>query len=193
MADYKVVFLQHILEIRSMKNRYFMIKKAGQDLMKEYLKIQRNIDKENKLKELIEEIEELLDTGNDELVEEKLEEANTLVTAYGKILNEYMVRYYYSWTDLDGLAGELTINVPKIDHIEEQDLEELIIWMRKVIFNEETLEDIDYGYFDHYYREFFLKNFPNGEEAYEAIFEECRVQEVIELAYQEKENNIILL
>ena len=161
--------------------------------MKEYLKIQRNIDKENKLKELIEEIEELLDTGNDELVEEKLEEANTLVTAYGKILNEYMVRYYYSWTDLDGLAGELTINVPKIDHIEEQDLEELIIWMRKVIFNEETLEDIDYGYFDHYYREFFLKNFPNGEEAYEAIFEECRVQEVIELAYQEKENNIILL
>ena len=78
-------------------------------------------------------------------------------------------------------------------HIEEQDLEELIIWMRKVIAGEEPLEDINYGYFDDYYREFFLKNFPNGEDAYEAIFEECKVQEVIDIAYQEKEDNVILL
>lgn len=103
------------------------------------------------------------------------------------------MKYYYSWTDLEGLVGELTINVPKIEHIEAQDLEELIIWMRKVIAGEETLEDIDYGYFDDYYREFFLKNLPNGENAYEAIFEECKVQEVIDIAYQEKDSNVILL
>lgn len=161
--------------------------------MKEYLRIQRDIDRENALKILIEEIEELLDAGNDELVEEKMKKANTLVTADGRILDEYAVRYYYSWTDLEGLVGELTINVPKIEHIEEQDLEELIIWMRKVIAGEEPLEDINYGYFDDYYREFFLKNFPNGEDAYEAIFEECKVQEVIDIAYQEKEDNVILL
>ena len=161
--------------------------------MKEYLKIQRDINRENTLKVLIEEIEELLDAGNDEMVEEKMTKANTLVTADGRILDEYAVRYYYSWTDLEGLVGELTINVPKIERIEAQDLEELIIWMRKVIDDEETLEDIDYEYFDNYYREFFLKNFPNGEEAYEAIFEECNVQEVIDIAYQEKEDDVIRL
>ena len=160
--------------------------------MKEYLRIQRDIDRENTLKVLIEEIEELLDAGNDELVEEKMTKANTLVTADGRRLDEYAVRYYYSWTDLEGLVGELTINVPKIEHIEAQDLEELIIWMRKVIAGEETLEDINYGYFDNYYREFFLRNLPNGEDAYEAIFEECKVQEVIDIAYQE-DSNVILL
>lgn len=161
--------------------------------MKEYLRIQRDIDRENTLKVLIEEIEELLDAGNAELVEEKMTKANALVTADGRMLDEYAVRYYYSWTDLEGLVGELTINVPKIERIEAQDLEELIVWMRKVIAGEETLEDIDYGYFDNYYREFFLKNLPNGEDAYEAIFEECKVQEVIDIAYQEKDSNVILL
>lgn len=77
--------------------------------MKEYLRIHRDIDRENTLKVLIEEIEELLDNGNDELVKEKMEKANTLVTADGRILDEYAVRYYYSWTDLEGLVGELTI------------------------------------------------------------------------------------
>lgn len=38
-----------------------------------------------------------------------------------------------------------------------------------------------------------MKNFPNGEEAYEAIFEECKVQEVIDIAYQEKDSDVILL
>lgn len=161
--------------------------------MKEYLRIQRDIDREKTLKVLIEEIEELLDTGNDELVKEKIAKANTLVTADGRILDEYAVRYYYSWTDLEGLVGELTINVPKIERIEVQDLEELIIWMRKVIAGEETLEDIDYAYFDNYYRQFFLENLPNGEDAYEAIFKECKVQEVMDIAYQEKEDNVILL
>lgn len=161
--------------------------------MKEYLRIQRDIDRENTLKVLIEEIEELLDTGNDELVKEKIAKANTLVTADGRILDEYTVRYYYSWTDLEGLVGELTINVPKIECIEAQDLEELIIWMRKVIAGEETLEDIDYAYFDNYYRQFFLENLPNGEDTYEAIFKECKVQEVMDIAYQEKEDNVILL
>ncbi len=161
--------------------------------MKEYLRIQRDIDRENTLKLLIEEIEELLDTGNDELVEEKIAKANTLVTAYGRSLDGDTVRYYYSWTDLEGLVGELTINVPVIERIEAQDLEELIIWMRKVIAGEETLEDINYGYFDDYYREFFGRNFPNGEDAYDAIFEEYKVQEVIDIAYQEKEGDVILL
>lgn len=161
--------------------------------MKEYLRIRRDIDRENTLKALIEEIEELFDAGNDELAEEKMTKANALVTADGRMLDEYAVRYYYSWTDLEGLVGELTMNVPKIERIEAQDLEELIVWMRKVIADEETLEDIDYGYFDNYYREFFLKNFPNGEEAYEAIFEECKVQEVIDIAYQEKDSDVILL
>ena len=161
--------------------------------MKEYLRIRRDIDRENTLKALIEEIEELLDAGNDELMEEKMTKANALVTADGRMLDEYAVRYYYSWTDLEGLVGELTMNVPKIERIEAQDLEELIVWMRKVIADEETLEDIDYGYFDNYYREFFLKNFLNGEEAYEAIFEECKVQEVIDIAYQEKDSDVILV
>ncbi len=161
--------------------------------MKEYLRIRRDIDRENTLKALIEEIEELFDAGNDELAEEKMTKANALVTADGRMLDEYAGRYYYSWTDLEGLVGELTMNVPKIERIEAQDLEELIVWMRKVIADEETLEDIDYGYFDNYYREFFLKNFPNGEEAYEAIFEECKVQEVIDIAYQEKDSDVILL
>ena len=161
--------------------------------MKEYLRIQRDIDRENTLKALIEETEALLDTGNDELMEEKIAKANTLVTAYGRILDEYAVRYYYTWTDLEGLVGELTINVPKLEYIEAQDLEELIIWMRRVISGEETLEDIDYGYFDNYYREFFMKNFPNGEDAYEAVFEECKVHEVIDIAYQEREDKVIFL
>lgn len=162
-------------------------------MVKEYLRIQRDLERENALKVLIEEIEELLDSGNDELVEEKIEKANTLVTTDGRVLDEYAVRYYYSWTDLEGLVGELTLNVPKLEHIEAQDLEELIVWMRKVIADEEPLKDVDYGYFDNYYREFFLKNFPNGEDAYEAIYEDCKVQQVIDIAYQEKENNMILL
>ena len=161
--------------------------------MKEYLKIKRDIDRENTLKELIEEIEDLLDNENEELLKEKIAKANMLVTVDGRILDEYIIRNYYSWTDLEGLAGELTINVPNIEQIDTQDLEELIIWMRKVIADEEPLEDIDYGYFDNYYREFFSKNFPNGEDAYEAIFMECEVQEVIDIVYQEKENNVILL
>ena len=39
----------------------------------------------------------------------------------------------------------------------------------------------------------FLKNFPNGEEAYEAIFEERSVQEVIEIAFEENDGDVILL
>ena len=113
--------------------------------MKEYLRIRRDIDRENTLKALIEEIEELFDAGNDELAEEKMKKANALVTADGRMLDEYAVRYYYSWTDLEGLVGELTINVPKIERIEAQDLEELIVWMRKVIADEETLEKLRSG------------------------------------------------
>ena len=161
--------------------------------MKEYLKIHRDRDRENALKVLVEEIEELLDTSNEELVEKKLAKANILVTADERVLDEYAVREYYSWTDLDGLVGELTVNVPKLEHIDVEDLKELVEWMRKVIAEEETLEDIDYEYFDNYYHEFFLKNFPNGEEAYEAIFEECSVQEVIEIAYEENDGDVILL
>ena len=161
--------------------------------MKEYLKIHRDRDRENALKALIEEIEALLDTSNEELVKEKLAKANTLVTADERVLDEYAVREYYGWTDLDGLVGELTVKVPKLEHIDVEDLKELVEWMRKVIAEEESLEDIDYEYFDNYYREFFLKNFPNGEEAYEAIFEECTVQKVIEIAYEENDGDVILL
>ena len=96
--------------------------------MESTFELLRQIEKENDIKKIPAE-------KYDELAEEKMTKANALVTADGRMLDEYAVRYYYSWTDLEGLVGELTMNVPKIERIEAQDLEEFDLLEKHIINN----------------------------------------------------------
>ncbi len=161
--------------------------------MREEFKIHRDLILEKKLKELIKDLENIIDTADQKTLEEKFAKANSLIQTRERVLDEYTVQYYYSWTSLDGLVGELTLDIPKVEDIEKEDLKELICWMRKIISKEETLEGVDYEYFDNFYRGFFNKNFVNGEEAYSAIFEDVSVDDVIEIAYDSKSADGVIL
>lgn len=142
-------------------------------MLREDLIPSRDIEAENKLKELILEIENrMADAGNtEELIEEKLKEAGKYIKAKDRVLDLTVIEQYDSWTDLDGLVGELTMQVPTGVQLAEDELSELIEYLRNTLVDAEPDGDMDYKY--NFYRSFFEENFPENDEAFDMIFEEA--------------------
>lgn len=131
----------------------------------------RDIEAENKLKELILEMEDRIDdAGSAEFMEEKLKEAGKYIKAKDRVLNATVIEQYESWTDLDGLVEELTMQVPAGVQLSEGELLELIEYLRKTLVNAEPDGDMEYKY--NFYRNFFEENFPENDEAFDMVFEE---------------------
>lgn len=117
-------------------------------MLREDLIPSRDIEAENKLKELILEIENrMADAGNtEELIEEKLKEAGKYIKAKDRVLDLTVIEQYDSWTDLDGLVGELTMQVPTGVQLAEDELSELIEYLRNTLVDAEPDGDMDYKY-----------------------------------------------
>lgn len=164
--------------------------------MREDLIAKRDLERERKLKKILIHIENQLDLGKtEEDLKKEFAEANSLVTSDG-IVNEYVMRYYYGWTSMDGLVGELTINVPQIGEIREDEFREFVIWFRKIINDEIILEGMDFEYFSNYYDTFFRVNFRGYEDLSSDIYGGKDIEEmVIKLldSYNNGNKNVILL
>ena len=135
-------------------------------MLREELVPKRDINIEKKIKNIIIEIENVLeDETKKEFIESKIEEANELIISKNRILDLYTIEYYYSWTSLDGLVAELTLNVPDKIKLSLEEMEELLIYIQRNIIdtevidsrNDEELVDFEYGM--NFYHEYFEKNY----------------------------------
>lgn len=152
--------------------------------MRDCLRPHRNLAAETQLKTMIQRIQSLMyQPENHSTVEKMLEDASKLVKAPNRVLDLEMIEHYESWTDLDGLVGELTMEVPVLSDICREDLQEIVQEMRGVIESGQAPDPISLDYWMDFYREFFALNFPSAEdELYEAVFEDIELDEVVEMA-----------
>ena len=114
----------------------------------------------------------------------------------GRIIDIEVVRYYYQWTSLEDLAGELTLNVKKVPDISKEELAEVIDYYRKVIITNEIVPDnYSFSYFEGFYHEFFQVNFPSFENLEDMIYEEIGSKELADLVFNSGGNheNVICL
>ena len=163
--------------------------------MREGLYPKRDLEREKRLVDLISKIESRLDLIEDEkLVEElssEFKEANSLITTEGRIIDIETVRYYYQWTSLEDLAGELTLNVKKVPDITKEELAEIIDYYRKVIITNEIVpDDYSFSYFESFYHDFFEMNFPSFENLEDMIYEEIGSKELADLVFNAGGNNV---
>lgn len=163
--------------------------------MREELYPRRDLEREKRLIDLISKIESRLDLVDDEkLVEElssEFEEANSLVTVEGRIIDVCLIRYYYQWTSLEDLAGELTLNVKRVDDITKEELAEIIDYYRKVIITNEVVpDDYSFSFFEGFYHDFFKKNFPSFENLENMLYEEISSSELADLVFNSGGNNV---
>lgn len=152
--------------------------------MRDCLRPHRNLAAETRLKTMIQRIQSLMyQPENHSTVEKVLEDASKLVKAPNRVLDLEVIEHYESWTDLDGLVGELTMEVPVLTDISREDLQEIVQEMRTVIKSGQAPEPISLDYWMDFYREFFALNFPGVEdELYDAVFEDIGLNEVVEMA-----------
>lgn len=165
------------------------------ECMREGLYPKRDLEREKRLVELISKIESRLDLVEDEkLVEElssEFKEANSLITTEGSIIDVELIRYYYQWTSLEDLAGELTLNVKKVPDITKEELAEIIDYYRKVIITNEIVpDDYSFSYFEGFYHDFFEMNFPSFENLEDMIYEEIDSKKLADLVFNAGGNNV---
>lgn len=152
--------------------------------MRDCLRPHRNLAAETQLKIMIQKIQSLMyQPENHSTVEKMLEDASKLVKAPNRVLDLEVIENYEDWTDLDGLVGELTMEVPVVADISKEDLQEIVQEMRGVIESGQAPEPMSLDYWMNFYREFFALNFPGVEdELYDAVFEDIELDEVVEMA-----------
>lgn len=152
--------------------------------MRDCLRPHRNLAAETRLKTMIQRIQSLMyQPENHSTVEKMLEDASKLVKAPNRVLDLEVIEHYESWTDLDGLVGELTMEVPVLTDISREDLQEIVQEMRGVIESGQAPDHMSLDYWMNFYREFFALNFPGVEdELYDAVFEDIGLNEVVEMA-----------
>ena len=155
--------------------------------MKDYLKPHRDLDAEKRLKSIIEEIESLMgDPKNDSTIENKLKEAAQFIKAPDRVLDLTVIEQYTAWTDLDGLVGELTMEVPVLSSISKEDFLSIVQQMREVIKSEQAPDNMQWDYWMDFYREFFEVNFANiddAEDLFDEIFEDTSLDELVNIAF----------
>ena len=118
-----------------------------------------------------------------------------LVSTEGRIIDANLITYYYEWTSMEGLVGELTMSVPRITDFDKSELVEFIPWLRKVIHDEISLEDIDLENFTNFYHLFFEINFPYDDTLFDDVFGDMEVDALVDkmiTSVQEKKNVIYL-
>lgn len=152
--------------------------------MRDCLRPHRNLAAETRLKTMIQRIQSLMyQPENHSTVEKMLEDASKLVKAPNRVLDLEVIGHYEGWTDLDGLVGELTMEVPVLTDISREDLQEIVQEMRGVIESGQAPDHMSLDYWMNFYREFFALNFPGVEdELYDAVFEDIELDEVVEMA-----------
>lgn len=155
--------------------------------MKDCLKPHRDLDAEKRLKSIIEEIESLMcDPKNNSTIENKLKEAAQFIKAPDRVLDLTVIENYYGWTDLDGLVGELTMEVPVLSDVSKEDFLSIVQQIREVIKSGQAPDDMRLDYWMDFYREFFEVNFANIDDAddlFDEIFEDTSLEELVNIAF----------
>lgn len=120
-----------------------------------------------KLKNIILEIEEVLEEDSKKVfVEKKIEELNQLLEPGKRTVGIYEIQYYYSWTSLDGFVDNLALQVPPKIELSEEEIVDLILYIQDNLIKSNDVEEY---MFDFYY-EYFCNNY--SEEIYNEIFED---------------------
>lgn len=153
--------------------------------MDDYLKPHRNLESERQLKTIIQKIQSLMyDPKNDSVVEDMLKEATKFIKVPDRVLDLATIEDYESWTDLDGLVGGLTREVPRLSAVSKKDFISIIQLVREAIETEQTSNDIPLDYFMDFYREFFSLNFPYiADDLFDAVFEDTSLDKLVDMAF----------
>ena len=163
--------------------------------MREGLYPKRDLNREKRIIELIEKIEGQLDLIDDEKLVEvfksEFKEINSLITTEGRIVDLETIRYYYQWTSLEDLAGELTLNVKRVEDINREELKDIIDYYRKVVITEEIVPDnYNFSYFEGFYHIFFEINFPSFQDLENMIYGDIGSSELADLVFNSGGNNV---
>lgn len=155
--------------------------------MDEYLKPHRDLESERQLKAIIREIQSLMyEPKNNSVVEHLLKEAAKFVKAPDRVIDLAVIEEYESWTDLDGLAGELTMEVPVLTAVSKEDFISIIQLIREVIETEQTPNDVPLNYFMDFYREFFSIHFLNkADSLFDEVFEDTSLGQLVDMAFSQ--------
>ncbi len=157
--------------------------------MKDCFKPHRNLADESHLKEIIEKIQsQMHEPESHSIIEALLKEAEAYIKAPNRILDLTVIEQYDEWTDLDGLVGELTMEVPKPETISEEDFLSIVQYIQETIATEQFPDTIRADYWLDFYREFFALNFPNAEpdELLDEIMESASPEELVRIAFSNK-------
>lgn len=148
-------------------------------MIREELIPKKNEKLAEKLKNIILEIEEVLEEDSKKaFVEKKIEELNQLLEPGKRTVGIYEIQYYYSWTSLDGFVNNLALQVPPKIELSEEEIVDLILYMQENLVKATDVEEYK---FDFYY-EYFSDNY--SEETYDEIFKDN--VNVVELAKKMK-------
>lgn len=156
--------------------------------MKDCLKPHRNLETETQLKTIIQKIQNLMyEPKNNSTIENMLKEASKFIKAPERVLDLNVIEHYESWTDLDGLVGELTMEVPVLKEVSKEDFLSIVQWIREAMENGQETDEISIEYWMNFYREFFTLNFPDIEddELFDEIFEDTSLDELVAIAFPE--------
>lgn len=159
----------------------------GKNEMDEYLKPHRDLESERQLKEIIRKIQALMhEPKNHSVIEHLLKEAAQFVKAPDRTIDLAVIEEYASWTDLDGLAGELTMEVPVLSAVSKEDFISIIQLIREVIETEQTPNDVSLNYFMDFYREFLSIHFPDiADSLFDEIFEDTSLDRLVDMAFSQ--------
>lgn len=156
--------------------------------MKDCLKPHKNLETETQLKTIIQKIQNLMyEPKNNSTIENMLKEASKFIKAPERVLDLNVIEHYESWTDLDGLVGELTMEVPVLKEVSKEDFLSIVQWIREAMENGQETDEISIEYWMNFYREFFSLNFPDIEddELFDEIFEDTSLDELVAIAFPE--------
>lgn len=156
--------------------------------MKDCLKPHKNLETETQLKTIIQKIQNLMyEPKNNSTIENMLKEASKFIKAPERVLDLNVIEHYESWTDLDGLVGELTMEVPVLKEVSKEDFLSIVQWIREAMENGQETDEISIEYWMNFYREFFTLNFPDIEddELFDEIFEDTSLDELVAIAFPE--------
>lgn len=141
-----------------------------------------------KLKNIILEIEEVLEEDSKKaFVEKKIEELNQLLESGKRTIGIYEIEYYYSWTSLDGFVDNLALQVPPKIELSEEEIVDLILYIQENLIKATDVEE----YVFDFYHEYFCNNY--SEEIYGEIFkEDVNVEELAKKMKNFKKSVIVL-
>lgn len=154
--------------------------------MKDCLKPHRNLEAEKQLKVIIKQIESLMgEPKNNPTIENMLKEAAKFIKATNRVLDFSVIENYESWTDLDGLVCELTMEVPKLPAVSEEDFISIVQCIREVVESGQMPDDMPLDCWRDFYINFFALNLPNVEadDLFDEIFEDTSLDELVDIAF----------